>query len=68
MVQAHGTLDVLVNNAAIWDRVPFADIDRAAYRRMLDINLTTPFFLTQGLLPALHQSKNASVINIFKVR
>jgi len=57
-------LSVLVNNAGLFEKIPFADIDAPAYRRMLAVNLDAPFFLTQALLPALRNAENALVVNI----
>ena len=60
----HGRLDILVNNASVFESAPFADISEAAWRRVLDVNLTGPFLLTQAALPLLQQSGNAVIINI----
>ncbi len=46
-------LDLLVNNAgAAWGE-PFEDFSEAGWHRTMDLNLKTPFFLTQKLLPLL---------------
>ncbi len=46
-------LDLLVNNAgAAWGE-PFEDFTEAGWDRTMDLNLKTPFFLTQKLLPLL---------------
>lgn len=60
-------LDVVVHNAAIFERVPFQNISREQYRKMLAINLDAPFFLTQALLPLLHAAPAPSVIHITDV-
>lgn len=60
-------IDVLVNSASIYVETPFADIDLAAYSRMQQINLTAPFFLTQGLLEPLKHAASPSVINIVDI-
>ena len=57
-------LDVLVNNAAIYETLPFGQISYEDWDRMLGVNLEAPFFITQGLLPLLKASTHASVINI----
>jgi NAD(P)-dependent dehydrogenase (short-subunit alcohol dehydrogenase family) len=42
--RALGGLDVLVNNAAIFDRTPFATTTPARYDRLLGLNLRAAFF------------------------
>ena len=58
------SLDVLVHNAGIFERVAFADITRAQYRRMMAINLDAPFFLTQALLPQLRAAASPCVVHV----
>lgn len=55
-------LDLVVHNAAIFQRRPFGRISRNDYKKMLAINCDAPFFLTQHLLPLLRKSSNASVL------
>ncbi|HYO70133.1 MAG TPA: SDR family oxidoreductase [Archangium sp.] len=62
--QAHPAIDVLVNNAGIFERVAFEDITREQYHRMMGINLEAPFFLTQALLPALRAAPQPLVVNL----
>ena len=65
------SLDVLVNNAAFvgdsnlegW-ATPFEQQSLDTWRRALEVNLTTPFSLVQGLVPLLNRSPGASIINI----
>tara|TARA_B100000678_G_scaffold7449_1_gene6300 strand:- start:473 stop:1279 length:807 start_codon:yes stop_codon:yes gene_type:complete len=52
-------LDLLVNNAgAAWGE-PFEDFSEAGWHRTMDLNLKTPFFLTQKLLPLLKKAGTA---------
>ncbi len=46
-------IDVIINNAAIYEGKAFADISYQEYQQMQAINLEAPFFVTQQLLPAL---------------
>lgn len=61
-------LDILVNNAgAVWGE-PIDDFPEAGWDKVMTVNLKSPFFLTQKLLPLLaaaasHESP-ARVINI----
>lgn len=68
------TLDVLIHNAAFvgtsasegW-AVPFDAQSVELWRQAVEINLTAPFRLTQGLAPALRRSDAASVIHILSI-
>ena len=71
VLQRHGRLDVLINNAGQSVRIPHADLKAATpavWRRMLDVNLIAPFVLVTEAEPALRKSaeagRPASVVNI----
>ncbi len=58
-----GRLDGLVHAAAILgDRTPLEQYDVPTWCKVLHVNLTAPFLLTQVLLPALRKSADASII------
>src|ERR1700722_3839092 len=58
-----GKLDGLVHAAALLgDRTPLEQYDVPTWCRVLHVNLTAPFILTQVLLPNLRQAADASVI------
>ena len=50
------TLDVLINNASLFNPVAFEEIQLEQWNEMLQVNLTSPFLLAQGCLPLLKQS------------
>jgi len=59
VLDRHGRLDVLVNNAGLSVRIPHADLKAATpavWRRMLDVNLIAPFVLVTEAEPALRKS------------
>jgi NAD(P)-dependent dehydrogenase (short-subunit alcohol dehydrogenase family) len=59
----YGRLDGLVHAAALLgDRTPLEQYDVPTWCKVLHVNLTAPFILTQVLLPALRNSADASVI------
>jgi NAD(P)-dependent dehydrogenase (short-subunit alcohol dehydrogenase family) len=62
-----GSIDVLVNNAAIHANMPLADLPVEAWRRVLDVNLTGPLICTKYCAPQLKSNKG-SVINICSTR
>lgn len=53
---AGGPLDVLVNNAALYEDVPLQSIDLERWDRMQAVNCRAPFLLAQGLAPLLAAS------------
>jgi NAD(P)-dependent dehydrogenase (short-subunit alcohol dehydrogenase family) len=58
-----GKLDGIVHAAALLgDRTPLEQYDVPTWCRVLHVNLTAPFILTQVLLPSLRKSDDASVI------
>lgn len=62
------TVDILVNNAgATWGE-PLETFPAAAWDRVLDLNVKSPFWMVQALLPALRkagtQDDPARIINI----
>lgn len=61
-----GPLDAIVNNAAVQILGSTPDVNLADWQRTLNINLTAPFLIAQGMLPEL-QAGNGVVINIGSV-
>jgi NAD(P)-dependent dehydrogenase (short-subunit alcohol dehydrogenase family) len=43
-----GKLDILINNAALFDASPFADITRASYDKLFAVNVAGTLFCTQA--------------------
>lgn len=64
-------IDVLVNNAGTAWVAPFGAFPEKGWDKVMDLNVKTPFFLTQQLLPLLKAgataANTASVINIGSV-
>jgi NAD(P)-dependent dehydrogenase (short-subunit alcohol dehydrogenase family) len=68
LVDREARLDILVNNAgAAWGE-PVDDFPESGWDKVMTVNLKSPFFLTQKLLPLLAQAAShespARVINI----
>jgi 3-oxoacyl-[acyl-carrier protein] reductase len=57
-------LDILVNNAALRREKPFAEMDYAAWREILDVTLDGAFHCTKACLAALKKSGAGTIVNI----
>ena len=64
--EAFGGLDILVNNAGVTLARPFAETTLEEYQRVMDINVRTPFVMTQRALPYLRAAQGR-VFNIASV-
>jgi NAD(P)-dependent dehydrogenase (short-subunit alcohol dehydrogenase family) len=68
---AEDRLDILVNNAGAAWGAPFESFPESGWDKVVDLNLKTPFFLTQKLHPLLKAGASArrpaKVINIASV-
>jgi NAD(P)-dependent dehydrogenase (short-subunit alcohol dehydrogenase family) len=62
-VEAHGGLQVLVNNAAVAAAANFEDTTDEDWLRVVETNLTAPFLLTRAALPHL-MAKGGHVVMI----
>lgn len=63
-------LDILVNNAGAAWGAPFDEFPESGWDKVVDLNLKTPFFLTQALHEHLRKAghtKAAKVINIASI-
>ena len=52
-------LDILVNNAGATWGAPIGEFPEDGWDKVMDINVKSPFFLTQALLPLLEKSASA---------
>ena len=59
-----GRIDILVNNAALRREKPFAEMDYAAWREILDVTLDGTFHCVKACLPALRKSGAGTIVNI----
>lgn len=59
-----GPPDILVNAAGINSRLGADDVTGEAWDTTLDLNLRTPFFLAQKLVPAMREKGWGRIVNI----
>jgi NAD(P)-dependent dehydrogenase (short-subunit alcohol dehydrogenase family) len=61
---AFGGVDILVNNAAITYFIPVADFPEKRFRLMMDVQVWTPFELSQLVLPGMRERGRGWILNI----
>jgi 3-oxoacyl-[acyl-carrier protein] reductase len=62
-----GRIDCLVNNAALFSTLtlkPFEEIDAQEWRRVIDVNLSGPFFCAQAVAGPMRAQQSGRIINI----
>jgi NAD(P)-dependent dehydrogenase (short-subunit alcohol dehydrogenase family) len=61
--EAHGGIDVLVNNAGVMREVSIVDMPPAEFRKVVDINLTAYYTLARAAYPELRRRRGV-IVNI----
>jgi len=64
VIDRHGRLDGLVNNAAVFTRGTLEQTSMALFDQMVAVNLRAPFFLIQAAIPHFRRQKVGRIINI----
>lgn len=67
IVERHGRLDVLVNNAGIFRTVGMIETSLELWQRMLDINQTGVFLGMRTVAPVMQAGGSGSIINISSI-
>ena len=59
-----GRIDILINNAGVYDEEPFELLTLEAWKRVIDVNLTGLFLATKAVLPLMKQQEFGRIVNL----
>lgn len=62
-----GRIDVLINSAGIYLRTPVKNITKEEWERLMDINLTSVFLLSQAVIDIMIKQKSGSIVSLASV-
>src|SRR5579872_4585314 len=60
----YGSIDILVNNAAITYFLPVIDFPEKRFKLMMEVQVYAPFHLSQLVLPSMIKRKQGWIVNI----
>lgn len=60
-------LDILVNSAAAFERLPLAELTPDRWDALLSLNLRAPYLLARGAAPIMRENSGGVIINIADV-
>ena len=64
VVEEFGRVDVLINNAGIYPRMPVEEMDFDEYHRIMDTNLDGAFRCAEAVIPHMLKQKSGVIINV----
>jgi NAD(P)-dependent dehydrogenase (short-subunit alcohol dehydrogenase family) len=67
VAERFGRLDALVNNAGIAIFKPILDVTYEDWQRVLAVNLTGPFLVSQAAVPLMRDSGGGAIVNITSI-
>lgn len=61
------SIDILVNNAAVFDEPPFLDLDVKTFRRTFEINVTGTFVISLAVARRMVDQRKGSIVHISSI-
>lgn len=64
IIDEHGYVDILINNAAVSMSLPFEQVELADYKRLMDVNFWGAVYCSKYFLNDLKQREDSRLVNI----
>jgi len=64
VIETYGRIDILINNAGIFEGAEVHELAVEAWDRVMQTNLRAPFLLTRLILPIMREQRSGHIINI----
>lgn len=64
LTAAFGGVDILINNAGIYEVAPLDDIDEVAWDRMMAVNAKGPFLGCRAVMAAMRARGGGAIVNV----
>ncbi|WP_370302780.1 SDR family NAD(P)-dependent oxidoreductase [Pseudooceanicola sp.] len=61
---AHGGVDVLINNAGIYENLPLEEVSDDAWDRMMEVNAKGPFLGARAVMPIMRKRGGGAIVNV----
>lgn len=62
--QEIGPIAILVNNAGIIKRIPLVDMNLTDWQQVIDVDLTSPFIVSQAVVKRMIERQQGKIINV----
>jgi gluconate 5-dehydrogenase len=59
-----GNIDILINNAGIIKRTPLVEMEVEDFKKVLDVDLVSPFIVSKHVVKGMIERKEGKIINI----
>jgi 3-oxoacyl-[acyl-carrier protein] reductase len=67
VINSMGRIDILVNNVGAFPRKPFLEMNEEDWFNMININLTSTFYVTRAVAPYMVKQRYGRIINISSI-